>query len=110
MAVQQDKARTETFKNNKKLRVFLLFLLLSFMFWTLIKLSKEYISEVPFDLTFTEVPENKLLQNVPESTLTLTLKTTGFKLLRYSLQRKKLNYSLSSIERKKGSPVELQRG
>jgi hypothetical protein len=72
----------DTFKSNNKLRVFLLFLLFSFLFWTLIKLSKEYISEVEFGVVYTDVPQNKLIQNEPVDKVKLTLKTTGFKLLR----------------------------
>ena len=53
---------SDSLKNNKKLRVFLLFLFLSILFWSLIKLSKEYIAEVEFDLVYSDVPNNKLIQ------------------------------------------------
>ena len=95
--------KMDTLKSNKKLRVFLLFLLLSFMFWTLIKLSREYISEVEFGLAYTDVPKNKLIQNEPSEKIKLTLKTTGFKLLRYGFKQKELEYTLTEIDRKKGS-------
>ena len=95
--------KMDALKSNKKLRVFLLFLFLSFLFWTLIKLSKEYISEVEFNLVFTDVPKNKLIQNDPEDKVKLTLKTTGFKLLRYEFKGKALEYTLTEIQRKKGS-------
>jgi len=93
----------DSLKNNKKLRVFLLFLLLSFLFWILIKLSREYISEVEFEIAYTDIPNNKLIQNEPEHKLNLTLKTIGFKLLNYGFKEKVLEYSLDEIERKKGS-------
>ena len=95
--------KTERSQNNKKLRVFLLFLMLSFLFWMLIKLSKNYITDVKFDLVYIDEPKNKLLQNNSDNTITLTVNTIGFKLLRYSLKSKKLNYSLTDLEKKKGT-------
>ena len=95
--------KMDTLKSNKKLRVFLLFLLLSFMFWTLIKLSREYISEVEFGLTYTDVPQNKLIQNEASEKIKLTLKTSGFKLLRYGFKQKNLEYTLTEIDRKTGT-------
>lgn len=94
---------SDSLKNNKKLRVFLLFLFLSILFWSLIKLSKEYIAEVEFDLVYSDVPNNKLIQNEPDKKVTLTLRTVGFKLLNYGFKRKSLDYSLREIVRKNGS-------
>ena len=93
----------EAKKNQQKLRVFLLFLMLSFLFWSLIKLSKEYISDVEFDLAYSDIPNNKLIQNEPDQKVKLTLKTIGFKLLRYQFRKQVLDYSLTEIEKKSGS-------
>jgi hypothetical protein len=95
--------KMDTLKSNKKLRVFLLFLFLSFLFWTLIKLSREYIAEVEFGLDYTDIPQNKLIQNEPSENIKLTLKTSGFKLLRYGFKQKNLEYTLTEIDRKSGS-------
>lgn len=95
--------KTERSQNNKKLRVFLLFLMLSFLFWMLIKLSKNYIADVKFDLVYVDEPKNKLIQNNSDNEIILTVNTLGFKLLGYSLKNKKLNYSLADLERIKGS-------
>ena len=93
----------ETKKNQKKLRVFLIFLVLSILFWSLIKLSKEYISDVEFELAYSDIPQNKLIQNEPEKKVKLTLKTVGFKLLNYGFKKRVLDYSLTEIQRKGGS-------
>jgi len=95
--------KTNSVKNNKKLRIFLLFLMLSILFWMLIKLSKNYIADVEFNLVYTDIPQNKLLQNEPLTKIKLSVKTVGFKLLGYSLKKRDLNYSLSEIIHKKGS-------
>ena len=94
---------TEVRQNQKKLKVFLVFLLLATLFWSLIKLSKEYIAEVEFELSYSDIPKNKLIQNEPEKKVKLTLKTVGFKLLNYSFKKRVLDYSLTEIERKAGS-------
>lgn len=103
MTGQQGSQQGETLKNNRKLRVFLLFLLLSIIFWSLIKLSKDYIADVEFELKYTDIPNNKLIQNEPDQKVKLTLKTIGFKLLGYQFKNKVLNYTLTEIERKSGS-------
>lgn len=95
--------KSNSIKNNKKLRIFLLFLMLSILFWMLIKLSKNYIADVEFNLSYTDIPQNKLLQNEPLTKIKLSVKTVGFKLLGYSLKKRDLNYSLSEITHKKDS-------
>jgi len=95
--------KMNSFKNNKKPYVFLLFLSMSMLFWTLIKLSKKYISEVEFNLVYIEVPKNKLQQEDATKTVKMTLKTTGFKMLRYGFEKKILHYSLSDIKHLKST-------
>lgn len=95
--------KSEVRQNQKKLRIFLLFLLLATLFWSLIKLSKEYIAEVEFELAYSDIPNNKLIQNEPDKKVKLTLKTVGFKLLNYEFKKRVLDYSLTEIERKGGS-------
>ena len=96
---------SDTKKNNKRLKVFLLFLTLSLLFWLLIKLSKDYISDVEFNLVYTDIPQSKLLHNDPDQKIVLTVKTVGFKLLKYGLKPRTLNYSLDEMEFKKKSDL-----
>ena len=103
MTDNNGKQNSEIKQNQKKLRVFLLFLILSVLFWSLIKLSKEYISDVEFDLVYSDIPNNKLIQNEPDQKVKLTLKTIGFRLLNYEFKKRVLDYSLTEIERKGGS-------
>lgn len=103
MNKQKQQSKIDSLKNNKKLRVFLLFLTMSILFWMLIKLSKNYIAEVEFNLVYTEIPNNKLLQNEPSAKIKLTLNTVGFKLLKYGFKTRNLKYSLTDLKRKNGS-------
>ncbi len=90
----------KTIKNNKKLNIFLLFLALSFVFWSLIKLSRSYTSTVQINLTYTDLPENKLLQSDPKSNVEVTLNAVGFKLLKHKFSKKEIEVSLKNIKRK----------
>ena len=87
-------------KKNKKLRVFLLFLILSLLFWMLIKLSKNYTASVNVNLTYIDLPENKMLQVDPISTIKVTLNSGGFRLLKYKFSNKDVKLSLKNIKKK----------
>ena len=103
MNKQKQQSKIDYLKNNKKLRIFLLFLSLAILFWMLIKLSKNYIADVEFNLTYTEIPKNKLLQNEPSKKIKLTLNTIGYKLLKYSVKTRSINFNLTDLKRKEGS-------
>ena len=90
-------------KNNKKLRVFLLFLGLSLLFWMLIKLSKNYTATINVNLTYVDLPENKMLQADPLSTIKVTLNSGGFKLLKYKFSNNDVKLSLKNIKKKNSS-------
>ncbi len=97
----------KTFKNNRKLHVFLLFLILAFGFWMLIKLSRTYTSTVSVNLNYTDLPNNKMLQSEPESTVKVTLRAVGFTLLKHKFSKKKVEVSLKNSKRKKRSQYYL---
>lgn len=96
-------SKQKKLKNNKKLRVFLLFLSLSLLFWTLIKLSREYVGHASVKLIYTDIPNDKMLQVEPRTTADITLKTLGFNLLKYKISPRKVPISLANVKRKKGS-------
>ncbi len=91
----------KTFKNNRKLHVFLLFLILAFVFWMLIKLSRTYTSTVNVDLNYTDLPKNKMLQSEPETVVKVTLRAVGFTLLKHKFTNRKVEVSLKNSKRKR---------
>lgn len=103
MKQNQSKKTIDSLKNNKKLRMFFLFLIMSFLFWMLIKLSEEYIADVKIEVNYIDQPNKKLLQSEPQNEITLTLKATGFNLLKHRIKEKKFNYSLKDVKHKKSS-------
>lgn len=96
-------SKQKKLKNNKKLRVFILFLSVSLLFWMLIKLSREYTGKTNVRLTYVGIPENKLLQVEPIDKIEITLKTIGFNLLQHKIAKKKVSISLSNLKHKKQS-------
>lgn len=101
-------SKQKKLKNNKKLRIFFLFLALSLLFWMLIKLSREYVGQTSLKLTYTDLPKNKMLQTDPVDKVTVTLKTMGFSLFKYKVSSKKIPVSLSNLKRKKGTVYYLK--
>lgn len=97
----------KSIKNNKKLHVFLLFLILAFVFWMLIKLSVTYTSSVEINLSYTDVPKNKMLQTEPKSKVKVTLNAVGFTLLKYKFSKKEVEVSLKNIKKKSSTTYYL---
>lgn len=88
-------------KSNFKMKMFLPFLVLTFVFWILIKLSKPYSSEVVFNLEYVNLPIEKVFQEQPLSEVSASLNTTGFNLLKYKFTRKSLQIDASNLSYKK---------
>ncbi|SDW77137.1 YbbR-like protein [Lutibacter oricola] len=83
--------------NNRKVKVFLFFLVLTSIIWLLVELSKTYKSKATFEVNYINVPNNLLLQKAPDKELVLDLKALGFSLLKYKLSKKELNLNLSHL-------------
>ncbi len=62
-------------------RNFFLFVVLAFVLWMLAKFSKDYETTVLFDVSYTDLPKNKILQNTPPNMIPIHIKGTGFKLI-----------------------------
>ncbi|QCX39266.1 YbbR-like domain-containing protein [Aureibaculum algae] len=102
MKVKKYKSNSKI-KATKKTKMILGFLVLSFLFWVLIKLSKEYIDVVPVNVEYINLPKGKMLQKEPQKTVQLTLKTFGFDLVKYHLFKRKVTVDLQSIKPKNSS-------
>lgn len=86
-------------KNNRKIKVFLFFLVLSSIIWMLIELSKSYITPVVFKVEYTNLPKGKLVQKKPISDLELAIKAPGFTLLKYKVKKHKIHLNLKNISK-----------
>jgi acyl-coenzyme A thioesterase PaaI-like protein len=71
--------------SNKKLLVYLFFVIISTIFWFLNALSKEYTTNLNYPVTYINFPEDKILTNELPEKLSLRVNAYGFDLLRYKL-------------------------
>lgn len=84
------KARFLKFVKSKKINVFALFLILSFTILILNKLSRTITNTIPFSVHLKNLPETYVILNDSTPRLKITLKTYGFKFLKYYLRTPKL--------------------
>ncbi|PNW25849.1 CdaR family protein [Formosa algae] len=84
------KSRFLKFVKSKKINVFALFLLLSFTILVLNKLSSTYTNTITFPVETVNLPETYVILNDSNQVLNVTLKTYGFKFLRYYIFKPKL--------------------
>ena len=76
---------------NKRINVFLLFLMISFGILLLTKLSKSYTNTVKFNIHQIGVPEEEVVFNNNEKQLNISIKTQGFSLLKYYINKPLIN-------------------
>ena len=76
---------------------FILFFLVSIVFWFLTKLSKEYESTIVYPISYENLPKDKLLQGIPQSEVGVHVKTTGFKILSGKLFPRTLKVDASNL-------------
>ncbi len=85
--------------NQRKVKVFFLFLLCSLFAWTLSQLSENYDSRANFELQFFNLPDSLLLDDTQSLDIDLKLNTSGFKFFGYGLSKRKLRVDVTEIEK-----------
>ena len=83
--------------SKRKVKVFLVILVLTSIIWLLIELSKSYTSSATFSVDYKNIPTGKLLQSSPISEINIVLKAPGFSLLKYKIRKQKVALSLRNI-------------
>ncbi len=85
------------------MRVFLIFLACSFGAWLITRLSQTYSHTVNFRLSFTHMPENRVLLEPPPGEIGVRIRASGFQLLGYQLNPKTVEIDLREArEARKG--------
>lgn len=90
-------------RNNRKIKVFVFFLVLTSIMWLLMEFSKTYTNTTVFKLEYKNLPADKLLQIKPLEKVEVAVKSTGFNLLKSKFKQQKLKLDLANLSRKKGS-------
>jgi len=98
--MQKLKSDIITSFKNKRINVFLLFLLCAFVILIFTKLSKDYTNTVSFNIEKLNVPQENIILN-DSITLDITLKTHGFKWLTYYVTKPKIKIDFSKDVYKK---------
>ncbi|MDT0539973.1 YbbR-like domain-containing protein [Croceitalea sp. P059] len=83
--------------NQRKVKVFLLFLICSFLAWSLSKLSESYESRAAFEIDYINFPDTLLLNTAEKQFVNTKLRTSGFQFLSYGISPKKLKIDLNNV-------------
>ncbi|MGC1516153.1 MAG: CdaR family protein [Maribacter sp.] len=84
----------------RKVKVFLIFLLCATLAWLINKLSQTYTINTKFNITYVNVPPEYILANIPKKELRVRIKAVGFQLLGYGLQSKQIKLDVSKVMKK----------
>ncbi|GAA4933386.1 hypothetical protein GCM10023314_02300 [Algibacter agarivorans] len=98
--IKKIKSEILTSIKNKRINVFFLFLLFAFIILLFTKLSKEYTNTLAFDIEKLNVPQENIILN-DSVKLNITLKTHGFKWLKYYVSTPKIKIDFSKDVYKK---------
>ncbi len=91
-------------KTSKKIpKTFISFLIVSFLIWLLITFSKEYTTVIKYTVNYNNIPQNRLLQETPIKEIEVTVKASGFKILRSNFKNETIQLEASNLIRKENS-------
>ncbi|MEP1487271.1 MAG: YbbR-like domain-containing protein [Algibacter sp.] len=102
------KLKTEVSKSikNRRIHVFFLFLTLAFIILIFSKLSKEHTDTLVFGINKINVPPENVILNDSNASLKITLKTHGFKWLKYYLANPKITIDFAKdVDNKHGTYI-----
>lgn len=87
-------------QHNKIPKTFLVSLLFAILFWSLIKLSREYKTILSFPVEYVNIPQDKLIQNTPLKVIDIQVKSSGFKLVALSFSSNPIRLDINKLQRK----------
>ena len=87
---------------SKKLNVFGFFLLLSFLFLVIAKLSKTYTETIPFHVKYTNVPEQHSITSDYDSIIEVKVRSYGFNLIAHNFFKHSITIDFDKEVRKSG--------
>jgi hypothetical protein len=77
--------------NNYRHRLFIIFLILSFLFWGVTKFSNTYTTQLTVSLNFVGVPDDVILSKSTETSALITVSASGFQLFWYGISPPKID-------------------
>tara|TARA_B110000483_G_scaffold4923_1_gene5682 strand:- start:4719 stop:5663 length:945 start_codon:yes stop_codon:yes gene_type:complete len=79
--------------NYKTLNNFIIFLIISFLFSTVVKLTKVYTKNVTYKINLTEITDDKIVTNQSADSISLTVSSFGFDFIKHYLSDQSINIS-----------------
>lgn len=86
--------------NQRKVNIFLVFLLCSSIIWLISNLSESYINTTTFNLTYSNAPDSLLLVKSPRDKIDVKLRASGFQFLGYNFRNKRINLNLNNVQKR----------
>ena len=83
--------------NYKTFNNFFIFLLISILFSTVVKLTKVYTKNISYKINLTDIPDDKIIINQSVDSLKLTVSSFGFDFIKYYLSNQTINISTDDI-------------
>ena len=89
--------------DKNKVQFFLIFVIISTLFWLLTRFSNSYSGQVVFDVAYFNIPKEIVVESAPEK-VAVTIEASGFQLLLYQVFGSTLNVNLQNaqLENEKG--------
>jgi hypothetical protein len=89
--------------NSRKMKVFLLFLLCSFLAWSISKLSDVYESRTSFTIVYENIPDSLLSKGDTNRNIAAKIKASGFQFLVYAINPKTVTLDLENVLEQDGA-------
>ncbi|MEX0291366.1 MAG: CdaR family protein [Flavobacteriaceae bacterium] len=83
----------------RKVNIFLIFLICSFLAWLVSRLSEVYTQGTSFDLVYTNVPDSLRLTKTSKEKVDVRLRASGFQFLGFNFRTKQIAIDLSEVDR-----------
>ena len=82
----------------RKVRVFIIFLICSLGAWLISRLSQTYSHTIAFNLVYSEAPEGLIMMEAPPEQIGVRIRANGFQLLGYQLNPKHVEINLADAQ------------
>ena len=83
--------------NYKTFNNFLIFLLISILFSTIVKLTKVHTKSISYKINLVDIPDNKIISNQSVDSIKLTVSSFGLDFIKYYLSNQVINISSKDI-------------
>ena len=83
--------------NYKTLNNFLIFLLISILFSTIVKLTKVHTQSISYKINLVDIPDNKIITKQSADSIKLTVSSFGLDFIKYYLSNQVINISSNDI-------------